>query len=372
MECAVPTKELLRPLTREELDANFAATKTDTVLQWHNALDFTVEGRGWNDTDLVTPYDRLPARAKIVVRPEVWELSRHSSGITVYFSTDASEICAQWTVTNHNLAMNHMAATGVSGLDLYVKSKGNWQWLGVGRPVNSPTNTVVLASDIPSVGGEIREYCLYLPLYNGIVDLRIGVPKSALIQKLLPKPRKTVVFYGTSITQGGCASRPGMSYAAIVGRALDLSTINLGFSGNGQAEPEVATLVAELNPDIFLIDPVANINPSQVEWRIPEFVNIIREKHPLTPIVIMECITPTFNHLQNGNRSNYSLRNESLEKTALPLMADDKNIFYIQGKNLLGKDNEATVDGIHPTDLGFYRIADVVKLELKKILNRKK
>jgi lysophospholipase L1-like esterase len=163
-----------------------------------------------------------------------------------------------------------------------------------------------------------------------------------------------------------------MSFTSIVGRALDISVVNLGFSGNGQAEPEVAELVAELNPDIFVIDPVANINPSQVEWRIPEFVNILREKHPLTPIVLMECITPTFSHLQGGNRSDYSLRNESLKKVAQPLMTDDKNIYYIHGVNLLGKDNEATVDGIHPTDLGFYRIAEVVKSELKKILNRKK
>ncbi|MBL8029087.1 MAG: SGNH/GDSL hydrolase family protein [Fibrobacteres bacterium] len=366
------SKNLFRPLYREALDPNFAVAGADTSLQWHNALNFTIEGRGWSDSMLVAPFDRLPAKAEPLVRKEVWELSRHSSGIYVSFETDASEISAEWTVTNPNLAMNHMPATGVSGLDLYVKDKGEWKWLGVARPVKSPTNSLQLASGIPSVAGVLKEYRLYLPLYNGVSGLTIGIPKSAIIKSLPLSKSKSVLFYGTSITQGGCASRPGMSYTSILGRMLNLSVVNLGFSGNGQAEKEVAELISELNPDIYVLDPIPNVNPSQIEDRLPDFVRTLRYFHPDTPILLIESIIPTFDHMQDGSRSDHRLRNEALRKVAAELMKEFTAIYYLGGDKLLGKDTEGTVDGIHPNDLGFFRIAEVVKPELKKILSKLK
>src|SRR5262249_28093654 len=174
------------------------------------------------------------------------------------FRSDATEVHARWTLTGKNLAMNHMPATGVSGLDLYAKSpQGKWQWLGVGRPT-AQTNTGVLAKGLPASG--TRELLLYLPLYNGVSSVEIGLPKAAKLSKAaLPAYRKPIVFYGTSITQGGCASRPGMVHTAILGRRLDWPVINLGFSGNGKMEVELAHLLAEIDAGAYVLDCLPNL-----------------------------------------------------------------------------------------------------------------
>ena len=209
------------------------ASRTEKGVAWYDVRSLGVEGQGWSGDDLAAPFDRLPARAEKTVRGAVWGLSRHSAGLAVRFVTDATELHARWKLNSANLAMIHMPATGVSGLDLYVKTEsGNWRWLAVGRPAAQET-TAKLVSGIPA---GTREYMLYLPLYNGVQTVEVGLPEAAALQ-LAPtrtSGRKPIVFYGTSITQGGCASRPGMVHTAILGRWLDAPVINLVFSGNGR------------------------------------------------------------------------------------------------------------------------------------------
>ena len=139
-------------------------------------------------------------------------------------------VCQRWTLRKANLAMSHMPATGVSGVDLYVHAAGAWRWLAVGQPT-AQENEVRLCADLSLA--EPHDFMLYLPLYNGVESLELGVPiGSGSITPAAPRPAAAaapIVFYGTSITQGGCASRPGMSYPAIVGRRLDRAVINLGF-----------------------------------------------------------------------------------------------------------------------------------------------
>ena len=130
--------------------------------------------------------------------------------------------------------------------------------------------------------GETRDYLLYLPLYHEITSLEIGLPPGARLSVLPPPPGGPVVFYGTSIVQGGCASRPGMVHTAILGRRLNREAINLGFSGNGMMEPEVARLMAELDPALYVIDCIPNVGRKIGELTVP-FVRILREKHPQYP-----------------------------------------------------------------------------------------
>jgi hypothetical protein len=125
-----------------KLDRSFAAPRPEGDLSWHDIRQFGLEGKGWPDTEHF--YDRLPAKAKGVVREPVWELGHHCAGLCVRFVSDAPQIAARWTVRFNNLAMDHMPATGVSGLDLYVKTAGQWRWAGVGRPTTSPTRSVLL------------------------------------------------------------------------------------------------------------------------------------------------------------------------------------------------------------------------------------
>src|SRR5207253_1044617 len=160
---------------------------------------------------------------------------------------------ARWTNTSDRLAMPHMPATGVSGVDLYVKVDSTWRWLAVGQPKMGLSHTQQLVTGFPA--GK-REFLLYLPLYNGVSSVEIGLPKATTLAKALAYDAahaKPIVFYGTSITQGGCASRPGMVHTAIVGRKLHRPVLNLGFSGNGKMELEMAALFVELDPAVYVL-----------------------------------------------------------------------------------------------------------------------
>jgi len=350
------------------LDPNFAVSVPGSDLLWYDALALTTLGQGWARSELAAPWDRLPARAQGVVRPEVWGLSHCSAGIEVRFATDACEVSARWTVTNASLAMDHMPATGVSGLDLYVLRDDGWRWTGIGRPTQSPTNQVRLAGDLPTAG--MRSMRLYLPLYNGIASLAIGVPAGARLQPLPAPAALPLVVYGTSIVQGGCASRPGMVYSSILGRRLDLPVINLGFSGNGRAEPEVARLVAEIPATAFVVDAVPNLSAELVTERLGGFVDTLRTAHPRTPIVVVENITYQHHDTMRPGRSDDVRKNQALRAVIGPRMATDPLLHIVPGALLLGDDGEGTVDGVHATDVGFSRLAAVIAPVLRSLLPR--
>lgn len=347
-----------------------AKGRVDGNVAYYDIRLIGVEGQGWSDT--AAPFDRFPAKAEKSVRGSVWGLSRHSAGLCVRFVTDATEIHAKWTLTSSNLAMNHMPSTGVSGLDLYVKTdSGKWRWLAVGRPT-AQTNKARLVGGIPA---GTREYLLYLPLYNGVKEVEIGLPKSAKLMKAAPRKSglKPIIFYGTSITQGGCASRPGMVHTAILGRWLDAPVINLGFSGNGRMEPEVASLIAELDPSVIVLDCLPNISAGDVTARTGKCVEIIRKRHPHVPILFVEDRSYTDSFLIESKRVRNETSRVALKAEFEKLKAaGDGNIYYLEGEHLLGDDGEGTVDSSHPTDLGFVRQSEEFSKVLKPILAKQR
>lgn len=336
---------------------------------WFDIQNLEVEGKGWTDTESF--YDRLPQKAKGVVRPPVWSLSKHSAGMAVRFVTDATTIKARWTLTSASLAMNHMAATGVSGLDLYVKTEsGKWRWLGVGRPAQQTTTATLVTGIIPGK----REYMLYLPLYNGVKSVEIGIPESSQLWKAPAREAgkdKPLVFWGTSITQGGCASRTGMVHTAILGRRLDRPVINLGFSGNGRMEPEVAKLVAELDASVFIMDCLPNVTADTIKKETVPLVKTLRAAHPETPILLVEDRTYTNAYLKPSSQERHRTSRAALKAGYEQLKKEGvKNLYYLEGDNLLGDDFEGTVDSSHPTDLGFFRQADAFEKALRPILKQ--
>ena len=353
----------------ERLDPSLAQVDS---LYWYDIRHLGVEGRGWDDTKAF--YDRLPARAEGVVRAPVWNLSRDSSGMCVRFVTDATTIFARWDLRSEGLSMPHMPATGVSGLDLYVKmADGRWRWLAVGRPNHFPVNTARLVNGIPEGS---REYIMYLPLYNGVSNVQIGISEGTTLTKADPRGkggRKPILFYGTSITQGGCASRTGMVHTAILGRWLDYPVINLGFSGNGRMEPEMAELMAELDPSVYVLDCLPNMNGETVKERVEPFVSIIRKAHPDTPILFVEDRSYS-NAFLVGSQRRRNVENRAEMRKAYFHMkeAGVKNLFYLPGDKLLDDDvdNLGTVDSSHPTDLGFMRQSKAFREALEPILFR--
>lgn len=338
--------------------------QADQKIVWHDVQDWGVEGKGWDDTEKY--FDRLPARAKGVVRDAVWNLSRHSAGMLTRFRTDATAISVDYKVTSSNLAMPHMPATGVSGIDLYADTEdGHRRWLSVVRPSAQQMKTQVISGVAP---GE-RDYTMYLPLYNGTEYLKVGIPEGASFEPIAPRDEKPLVFYGTSITHGACASRPGMPHPAILGRRLDKPVINLGFSGNGRMELEVGEFLCELDPAVYIIDCLPNITGPEVAARTVPLVSQLRKARKETPIVLVEDRTyanapfiPSKQQRHLASRNALRGAYDQLTKAGM------KKLYYLEGDGLLSDDRDDTTDGSHPNDLGFYRHADAFEPVLRKAL----
>ncbi len=319
-------------------------------LRWIDAAELHLEGKGWHEPG--RPFTRLPARAEGSVTDLVWQLSRNTAGLAVRFYTDSPEIHARWSGGG---AMNHMAASGVSGLDLYKRDEGGeWVFAGVGRPDPGPTECLLASNP----GGGEQEWLLFLPLYQDVSFLEIGLSPGASFRQ--PESvGKPLVFYGTSIVQGGCASRTGMAHAAILRRWLDREVVNLGFSGSARMEPVMAELVGEIDAAVYVLDCLPNMTDELVEENLEPFIRRLRELRPGVPVILVEHLRPDL----------AASRNAALRQLYDQLISEgETGLFYVQGAELLRGREEGTVDGTHPTDLGFLRIAEALEGPLREAL----
>lgn len=316
---------------------------------------FLLEGTGIPDSLKENRYDRLPLSYKEIVREEVWDLSKNSAGLSIRFHSNSTSLSVKWTVLN-DFKMNHMPETGIKGVDLYFKNNGNWQYLNTGRPEGFENESLLMKN----MTSEMREFKMFLPLYDGLVNIEIGIDSTSIIKKSLKNKSKPIVFYGTSITQGGCASRPGMAHTNIISRKLDVDCINFGFSGNGRMEQPIAEVIAELDPAFYVIECLPNILTAEeiTEKTIP-LVKTIREKRPETPIIFVENFIYEPAALDKEINDHINTINTTIKNEYIKMMEGGfEHIFYISSENATGDDHEGTVDGAHFTDLGFIRYAN--------------
>jgi hypothetical protein len=343
------------------------AIRADEKISWHDVRETDLEGRAFPDAARKSYFDRLPAEADGKVTAAVWGLSRDSAGQMFRFRTDATTIYAHYRVTKPQLAMPHMPATGVSGLDLYARDKdGKWRWVQVARPTAQEMK-VRLAENLDP--GE-REYALYLPLYNGVEFLNVGVTDGRKFEGLKPRA-KPVVFYGTSITHGACASRPGMVHTAILGRRFDVPVVNLGFSGNGRMDKEVGDFLIRIDAAAYVIDCLPNMDAKEVTEKCGPLVRQLRALRPDTPIVLVEDRRNTDSWIIAGRRKRHDDNHAALKAAYEQLVKEGvKGLSYVPGDHLYGDDADGATDGSHASDLGFYRQADVFEPFLKAALGR--
>ena len=326
----------------------------ETNVTFYGSEHFLIEGSAVADSLKESPYDRLPSSYKEKVRTEVWDLSKASAGISVRFHSNSTSLQIRWSVLN-DFQMNHMASTGIKGVDLYTKFKGQWRYVTTARP----TNTINEQKLIKNMTPEFREYKLFLPLYDGVTKLEVGIDSIASIKKATPATLKPIVFYGTSITQGGCASRPGMAHTNIISRKLDVDCINFGFSGNGRMEAPIVELISEIDARFYVIECLQNMDEDQIKKRVRPLVENIRKKHPLTPIVLVENMMYEMAFLDQTIKSQLIRENAALKNEFDEILKSGiQNIFYVKDNQDNLVDNEGTVDGVHLTDLGFSRYAD--------------
>ncbi len=338
----------------------------------------TIEGQAW-PKQVKETYDRLPARSEKTVNPEVWKLSQHPAGLVIRFKTNAEEITIRYQVTGA-LAMPHMPATGVSGVDLYgVDASGSYLWCA-GKYAFKDTIEYKFTNLKPEKTDAKSgiEYLLYLPLYNSVKWLEIGTPETSNFIPVPIRKDKPVVVYGTSIAQGACASRPGMAWTAILSRKLNVPVINLGFSGTGRLEKEVINLINEIDARVFVLDCLPNLvggkntfSETEIFNRLVDAVNQIRALHPKTPVILTDHFGYTDAAVNPIKREDYTMANRANHRAFTALKAQGLQHISLLPMANLKQDMDTMVDGTHPTDLGMMRYATAYWQLLKNLPNAK-
>ena len=310
------------------------------------------------------PIQRLPQKYKKTVREKVWDLSENSAGVSILFSSDTANLSVKWSV-KHDLSMNHMTDAGIKGIDLYTKRNNNWYYTNTCLP-NGKENEQILFEDIEKKN---REYCLYLPLYDTLIDMQIGLDDDSSLEKITFQ-NKPLVFYGTSITQGGCASRPGLVHTNIISRELGHECINLGFSGNGHLEKSIGNIMSDIDASFYVVECMYNVDKEMIKKRTKPLIKAIRSNPQAknTPIVFMEQAVIDMGHLNTEFISSVMEKNEELNKQIQEsIHGGERDLFIIKHTGAIDDDSEATVDGIHFNDLGFQRYADHFLKNVKEL-----
>ena len=342
-------------------------------MDWYSVDDapFCLDGLHWRKKG--EGFRRLPMEGCSISPGVDKTLSWHTAGAMLRFVTDAEEIKVDVKL-HKNARMDHMAATGSMGFDLYCGKGSAKKFAGVARFDRDQDEYLVPVFQLGERKKQEREFTLHFPLYSGVERLRIGLSAGAAVKAPSPwlDPRP-VVIYGTSIQQGGCASRPGMCHSNIMSRMLNRPFINLGFSGSGKGEPAAAELLASVNsPAMFVLDYAANAHNDGLRDTLSRFIDILRGKHPEIPI-LMVSVTPWKSELEQNECTPFRMEQTMifLEELRRRREAGDENIHFLDGSGLYGADwTECTVDGVHATDFGFHMIARKMAPVISGILDR--
>lgn len=343
--------------------------------RYEDASKFRIINKGWDNTS--EPYTRLPQAYMDSCRKDQKWLYDHSSGIAVRFATDSKRIAAQWNLKN-NFHMQHMAMTGIKGTDLYRLNEeaGKWEYVNTARPQekNFKADSIQSKLYVDYMDGEMHEYMIYLPLYDGINWLQIGVDSAAqLIQPQVDNPRSMgkIVVYGTSIQQGGCASRTGMVPTAMIQRDFNLECVNLATSGQARMDFYIAEAMASIEDAIcYVLDPVPNCTKDRCDTATYDFVKILRTLRPEVPIIMVDGLMYPYTRHDSYHAEYLPQKNECFRRGFDEHVAENaKGMYYMTHEGQTGPDMEGTVDGIHLTDYGFRAYADLLEIHLKEALD---
>ncbi|MDD4890755.1 MAG: SGNH/GDSL hydrolase family protein [Phycisphaerae bacterium] len=333
---------------------------------WHKfpAPWMRIDGLAWWD-ETKPRLARLPRRMKKLVRKPVWDLAQNPAGAIVRFLTDSAVIGIR-AKSPDNVVMDHITRIGQMGFDLYVAGRYRASAVPDDTGRTDLTREILLDGEAK----KLREVTLYLPLYKDVRLISLGIDNGATVRPTranyrLPKP---VVYYGSSITQGGCASNPGMAYPAILTRELNVESVNLGFSGNGLSEPELAAALAEIDAACYVLDQWGNTGTAQnARDRYPRFIEIIRRSRPATPIVVTSPFAVVSQ--KHSPRADREMAAYLRTLVAQRRRAGDKTITFFDGLRQFGEeDTNATVDGIHCNTLGFHLMAAALGPHMARVL----
>ena len=306
-------------------------------------------------------YCRVPKSVLALMSEGLKDLSAQTSGGRIRFNTDSEKLSVKLEVLSEP-SMAHMASSGSSGLDFFEGTGKEMKYTATRQPACGQKK---LEAEVALSRGE-KTVTIYLPLYNGVRSLKIGLEKGASLAAPPPYTNeKPIVFYGSSITQGGCASRTSNSYCAMLARQFDSDFINLGFSGSAKGETYMAEYIAGLGMSCFVMDYDHNApDPEHLLKSHLPFLQTILAKQPELPVIMLSK--------PDTNFTTDLVRRDIVKASYEKLLAEHYNVQFADGGELFGTDfrDSCTVDGCHPNDLGFYRMAQAVMPALEKALNR--
>ena len=306
---------------------------------------------------------RMPRAVAETVSQGVTGLSTHTAGGRVRFITDSPYVALVAQVANH-FNGNHFTLYGSSGFDAYINKPGEMPYyIATFSVPDCKERDYQSIINLPAGEWEVT---INFPLYRAVKDVYIGLDEGASLKAPTPhKYEKPVLYYGSSVTQGGCANRPGMSYQGILSRRLDCNFINLGFSGSAKGEDTMIDYLASLDPSVFVIDYDYNaVTPEHLEATHEKLFKTFRAAHPTTPVIMISAPMPEL-HLSDSLRARRTIIHRTYMNA---VTAGDKNVWFIDGATIIT--TEGTVDHCHPTDLGFTQMANGIEPVLRVALEK--
>ncbi len=308
-------------------------------------------------------FRRMPWEVAHKVSPKLYSLSSHTSGGRLRFVTDADRLALKVSIERVD-ARSIMSLQGSLGFDVYLEKDGKETFL---TSVLPPIDLVDgYFRDVPLPAGE-KQITLYFPLYNDVKSLSVGLSCGASLKKAAPYEKTIpILFYGSSITQGACASRPGLAYPAQIARKLRSDFINLGFAGACKGEKVMAEYLATIPCSVFVLDYDHNSpGPEFLQETHYGVYKAYREKNPDTPIVMVTrpASDPTIPKVIGRRRV-------VMETYLRALSEGDQKVFFVDGFELQDDEDrmDCTVDGTHPNDYGFHRMAKIIGATVKRAM----
>lgn len=312
------------------------------------------------------PYFRVDTTRYHFDEPIVRRYCGYPAGLVVLFSSDSRRIEARWTTVPRSYGSN-MTPILQRGMDLYALEEGVWTLAGVARPglQDKHCSTIVEHMD-----GRRREYMLYLPTWSELRTLEIGVDEDAALDPSPSPYKRRVIVFGSSVTHGASASRPGMTYTARMSRMTGIEFVNLGYSGSCELQPEFARLLADTEADAFLFDAFSNPSPREIRERLDPFVETLVRAHPDKPLIFMQTHWHTAGNLNAEAAKFHRERIDTVDEMMRRLAKTYDNVYFLDGEWFLGRDGEGTIDCDHPSDMGFDRMIRERLPRIRKILRK--
>ena len=360
-------KKILFILSAALLALGMSVQAQAQTLKWIDASTLNIIGQA---EPTGKPYDRINTQEHKMPENTI-AYCGFSTGLAVVFTTDSHVISARWT-TSQSMPGVNMSAITQKGLDLYIRDGEEWVYAGVARPTitaeKRDKHEYTIIANAPT---QTKECLMYLPIWDRVESLEIGITEGSSIAAMENPFRHKIVVHGSSITHGASSSRSGMTYPALMERRTGLYMINLGYSGMSTLQEEFALYLAQVeDADAFVFDTFSNPSAEVIAERFDKFVDIIREKHPTTPLIFTQTI--------RRDTRNYNLKTEDFEsrkqamaeKKVRERMQRDENIYFLDSEGWIGYDHLGTADGTHPTDLGFMRMVEHMEPQIVNILKK--